>query len=315
MPTHTRFKGVTTVGESLLNDQLEINVREFCSWAALQVGGFVNVTLPGSGAFGGSTSRLRHIGEDPYFRNGKAWEGYRQDWVWESGIEYGTQPIGISGVYVDNTFYPANTTGAYSHYVDYPRGRIIFPSGIPTTSVVQAEFSYKLYHFSTSDAPWFKELHADSFRVDDPSFLQDGSGGWSILSKHRVQMPHVVIEAVPRRTMRGKQLGQGQIVDQDLLFHIYTETPSDRKRLIDWITYQKEKTIYAFNKNTVRMPLNHTGSLASGALTYPDMVNPNGQYFWKKILFADMQVTEQLSSPPLFEAIVRTTCEVHMPEI
>ena len=50
---------------------------------------------------------------------------------------------GISGVYVDDTFYPSDTTGTYSHKVDYFNGRIIFDNAIASTSKVQAEFSYK----------------------------------------------------------------------------------------------------------------------------------------------------------------------------
>jgi hypothetical protein len=114
MPSYTRLKGVTDVSQSTLCDQLESNIIEFFNWGMLCIGGFNNVQIgAASGAYGGDMSRLRPV-SDPNYINGQVWEGFRQDWVWQSGIEYVVQPIPVSGVYINSVFYPLNTTGVYS---------------------------------------------------------------------------------------------------------------------------------------------------------------------------------------------------------
>ena len=88
---------------------------------------------------------------DSRFSSGQAWEGFRKNWIWQSGVTYSPNPLvgdddsnpGVSGVYVNDSYYSASTVGAYAHYIDHFNGRVVFDSPIPTGSKVQAEFSYK----------------------------------------------------------------------------------------------------------------------------------------------------------------------------
>lgn len=320
MPEYTRFKGVTEIGDSTCCDQLKANLVKFFEWGLLGIGGFTNVTINSSGAYDGDASVLRYV-DDPNYSSGQVWEGHRNDWVWESGVEYDYQPITVSGVVVNNTFYSSGTTGAYAHKVDYPLGRIIFDDPLPTGSVVKAQYSYRYASFYTSDAPWFKEVMFNSYRVDDEHFLQNGSGVWSTLSQNRVQLPAVIVETVPRRNLTPYQIGGGHWVQQDVLFHIISEEPWNRDKLLDIITYQKEKTILSFDKNRMAeedsFPLDYDGSLRSGAMMYPDLVKSSGEggFFWKKIFFKNMTSQESTSVPPLYRAIVRGTFEIDFPEL
>lgn len=306
MPPYSDLKGITQFGHSELSEQLKANLIEFFKWGTLGIGAFSNVRLPGSGASGwGNYHRLRLVNE-PNYTAGRVWEGARQDWVWESGINYGIQPIAISGVYINGTLHG---TG---YKINYPLGRVVFDSPIPTTSIVTMEYSYRFYHFMGSDVPWFREMQHRSFRADDAHFLQVASGDWNILSQNRVQLPAVVVEVVPRREFRGMQLGGGQWVNQDVLFHIYAEHPWDRDKLVDIISYQNDRTILSFNKNTMVYPLDFNGSIRNGAVVYPNLVSG---YFWKKIFIHDMTTQEATSRPPLFRAIVRGSFELDFPEI
>lgn len=314
MPTETRLKGVSNISQSLLNDQLEANLVEFFNWGTLCIGAFSNVNIPTSGVYGGNFHRLNCV-KDPRYTDGQVWQGARQNWVWESGLEYGTQPISISGIFVNNVFRP-NGSG---YIIDYPRGRVIFDTAISTTGVVHLAYSYKYINFiSSSEIPFFKEIQYDSFRVDDRSLGLFGSGNWSILGENRLQLPAVVITATPGRKFKGYELGGGQYVYQDVYMQIIAETVNDRKQLIDILSYQNEKTLHMFDKNGLAnanmFPIKYDGSLNSNPRTYPDLIQGSGAWS-RDVRLSETRVLSAESTPPLYGAIVKTTCEVIMGDL
>jgi hypothetical protein len=318
MPTYTRLKGIQNINDSTLCDQLESNLIEFFNWGLLCIGGFANAATGVVGVVGGDVSRLRPV-IDPGYTDGQVWEGFRQNWVWESGIEYPVQPVQVSGVYVNGMFYPSNSVGQYAHHVNYPWGRIVFDTALPLTSVVQANYSYRLFTIQSSDQQWFRQVMFESFRVDNSDFLQYGSGVWNVLAENRVQLPAIIVDVIPRRNIFGYELGGTSTIQQDVLFHIFTEDPSNRKLLMDIISYQKDKTIPLFDKNAMaaqnRFPLDYNGAIAPGALTYPALVQPIGQggFYWNHgTTFLNMGMQETISMPPLYQAVVRATMEINM---
>ena len=312
MPSYTKLSGIDDISESTLCDQLESNLIEFFNWGFLGIGAFFNVTRDLD------ESRLRAV-EDPRTVRGKIWEPARNNIIWESGVEYSLQPIGISGVYVNNTFYSSSTSGTYSHYIDYITGKVVFNNPIDYTADVRLEYSYRYFNFTTADVPWFRQVMFDSFRVDDNNFFQFGSGVWSTLSQNRVQLPSVVVEATPRSTSEGYQLGGGRKVKQDILFHVFTENPWDRKTVLDVLRYQEEKTIKTFDKNLIAaqdgFPFTETGALSDSPLTYPQLIAPTGDggFYWKNITVDKVTSQETISLPPLYQAVVRGTFEVILP--
>jgi hypothetical protein len=294
MPTHTTLRASPSVGDSLLSDQLEANLYSFLNWSLLGAGGFFNVTIPTSGCYGGAQHRLRPVTE-PGVAAGKVWEAFRKDWVWESGVENDTQPIRVSGVFVDGSFVPVGTGLS----VDYPNGRATFAEPRPATGVVTCEYSYRLYQLYTADTDWWQQLQTNSFRVDDGQFLQQGSGAWDVLSRNRVQLPAVVLEAVPNVRRVGLGLGGGQIATQDVLFHVLAEERWHLKWMHDCLTSQQDKRIYGFDKNRMfaadAFPLLPDGSPKPSGLMYPDLVKPSGQggFFWEQIRFDSMSSQDQ----------------------
>ncbi len=320
MPTHTRLKGISNISDALLSKTLELGVVSFFQWGLLGVGGFFNVSIPSPGVWGGNQHRLRLVKEDPYYVSGQVWEGFRSDWIWETGVECDIQPIQVSGVYVDGAFHPINGTGAYSHHIDHPLGRVVFDNPISPSSVVTCEFSYRYVNFTHGGVPWWRELQTNSQRVDDTQFLQQGSGAWSILGQNRIQLPAVIIEAAPRTVRRPFQIGDTSAwVRQDILFHVLAENPDDAKLLHDVITYQWNKDFYLFDPNLMftqnKFPLDANGSLASGAMMYPDLVKATGEggFRWNNCFITDMKSVEQRHPLSIWSSTVRGTFEVDLP--
>lgn len=320
MPTHTTLKGyINEVSNSLLSDQLESNLVNFFSWGLLGVGGFFNVTIPTSGAYGGDFHKLSLV-DDPNYELGQVWQAARQDWVWETGVQYHTQPIQVSGVYVNGVFQPGTGVGGYAHHVDHPLGRIVFDSPISNTAVVTCEYSHRLFHFTTADAPWWRQVQANSMRPDDAHFLQQGSGDWSMLGQSRIQVPAVVVEATTRTNRKPFELGNSTAtVSQDVHFHILADNHSDRKQLHDIITYQWMKRLNGFDKNLMfqadKFPVTADGALASGAMMYPDLVKPTGDggFGWQQIRIMDARSGGNRTVGGLFYGTAILTCEVDLP--
>jgi len=315
-PPYTTFSKVSNIGNTLLNSEIENNLKWYLDWAFLGIGGWSNITIPTSGAFGGTFDRMRLV-NDPSYTNGQVWETARKDWVWETGTAWtGSEaPVQISGVYIDSTLYGTGDA-TYGHHYDYALGRVVFDTAIATNSTVQIEHSYRNVQVYIADqAPWWDELQYNSLRVDDTTFSSTGSGAWGILSNHRVQMPSIIIETVPRRRFTPYQLGDtSQFVRQDVLFHIVAESRWWRNQLVDIVSLQKDNQIWLFNSDTLIdsgvYPLDYRGMKVNSPLNYDDIVEtPAYRYVLSR--FLDMNVTEMESyNARLHEGTVRATLEM-----
>jgi hypothetical protein len=319
MTDYLRLKGFDEIFETTLNNELQDNIIEFLDWGLLEKGNYFNVTLNEQSPNSSDYSLLRLSSSDSY-PAGKAWEGFRQNWVWQSGVNHSPSPVvgsnntipGISGVYVNNTFYPSTTNGQYAHKVDYFNGRIIFNNPIPTGSKVQAEYSYKYINIIyASNLPWLREIQYRTYEPS-PSFVNVDKGEFTLPAEMRVQLPAIAVEIVPRRTLRGYQLGGGQIVDTDILFHCIAEDAVTRNKLVDIISLQNDKTILMFNSNTIAnsgaFPLDYNGIPVSGALRYPDLIQ---KYTSNRIRLKNATVQGMDMINTNFHAgIVRLTAEI-----
>ena len=312
---YTKFNKVSHIGNTLLSSEIENNMKWFLDWAFLGIGGWSNVTIPTSGAFGGTFDTLRLV-NDPSYSNGQVWEGARKDWVWETGSSYeGYDPIQISGVYV-NGVLKGTGDATYGHHYNYPLGRVVFDNPISTTDTVKVEYSYRNVQVYVADeAPWWDELQYNSLRVDDTYYSSTGSGSWGILANHRVQMPAIVLETVPRRRFKPYQLGDtSQFVQQDIVFHIVGENRWWRNQLVDILSYQIDSQLWLFKTDTLigsgAYPLDYRGMKVSSPLNYDDVVN-TPQYRYLLARMTNMSITEMESyDARLHEGTVRATLEV-----
>lgn len=284
MSNYLNLKGFDSVFATTLNNELQDNIVEFLDWALLEKGNYQNVSLNELSPNNSDYSRLKPSYIQGY-PSGSVWQGFRKNWVWQSGVSYSPSPIvgsnntipGISGVYINNTFYPSTTSGNYKHSVDYYNGRIIFNSGLPSGTKVQAEYSYKYINIIYANSlPWIREIQYKT--LDYPqSFNTNNKGEFDLPAEARVQLPAIAIEVVPRRSMSGYELGGGQYVNTDILFHCLAEDEFTRNKLVDIISLQNEKTILMFDSNAIAnsgdFPLDYRGVPVSGALRYPDLIN------------------------------------------
>lgn len=316
------LKGINNIFDATLNNELQDNIIEFFDWGLLEKGNYFNVTVGETDPYGNDYSELR-MSSHPHYASGQVWEGFRKNWVWQSGIipPNGIDPPlvgtnnsipGISGVYINDTFYPSDTTGGYAHSVDYFNGRVIFDEPIPSDSKVQAEFSYKYINIVYANAlPWIREVQ---YRTDGlvGNFETQNKGEFDLLPEMRVQLPAIAVEIVPRRTATGYQLGGGQIVYTDILFHCLAEDEMTRNKLVDIVSFQNDKTIFMFNTNDIvnngAFPLDHNGIPSSGALSYPNLLNT---YKGNRLRFRNSIVQGmELINSNFYSGIVRMTTEV-----
>jgi hypothetical protein len=314
---HTQLANLSNAQDVTLSNILLDNLIAFYDWGFLDRGSFYNIKIPQSGIYGGDRHKLRLV-DDPNYNDGQVWEGYRKNWVWESGINATTtQPTSISGVFVDGTFY---ATGNLSKpfYVDYPNGRVVFDSAQTTTSTIQLEYSHKWVEVIPAEGvPWFRQLQQRSFRSDE-GFQVEGSGGWAQLGQTRVQLPAIAVEVVPARSMEGYQLGGGQWVNNEAIFYIMTENHWECANLMDSILYQNERTIHLFDTTKVALsgafPYNYRNELNENALPsgmYPNLID---NFHYRKCWISNSKGTEitQLS-PELY--IGTTSCSTQVKAI
>ena len=311
--SYTRFNSqIQHIGNTLLMSQIESNLKTYLDWSFLGIGGFTNVTVPTSGTYGGTFDTLRKV-QDPAYTNGQVWEAPRKDWVWETGVEYSSQPINISGVYVDSVLKGTGDP-TYAHHYNYPLGRVIFDTPITSSSTIQVNYSYRTVQTYIADqAGWWDEIQYDSLRVDDATYSQSGSGSWGILANHRVQLPAVVIEGVSRRSFRPYEQGStASFVYQDVVFHVLAESRWWRNQLLDILSLNKDRTIALYDNNLLSSgdlyPLDYRGMRVSNPIMYPDMVD---KYRYKIMRFYNMTVTEiEAPSTRLYRGTVRATVEL-----
>lgn len=320
MTKYYPLKGFSSIHDYGLANTIQDSLIEYFDWGLIEKGNYFNVNKDELAPNGQDMSRLRLSSNDA-FVSGQVWEGFRSNWVWQSGVSgvgidppiVGNDPNhpGISGIYINDQFEPSSGVGQYAHKVDYFHGRVIFDSPIPTGTKVQAEYSYKYINVVyANNVPWLKELQA---RTTNPTsrFYDVSNGSWDIPPESRLQLPAIAFEVVPMRRFKGYQLGGGQWVYTDILAHCVAEDDTTRNMLIDIVSMQNDKNIYAIDANKLNdnnlFPLDAGGSPLPSALPYPEIIrNHDGGMF--RIIDTKVENME-MSTPGIYGGIVRFTTE------
>jgi hypothetical protein len=316
--TFQKLKGITDISQYTLNNDIQDGLVEYFDWALLDIGNYFNSSLGELAPDGEDYSRLRLSSNDNY-NNGQVWEGFRKNWIWQSGIDYNPAPLvgldnekpGISGIYIDDVFYPNTTTGSYSYTIDHFNGRIIFDNSISTTSKVQVEHSYKWINVVYANSvPWLREVQ---LRTSEPTsnFFDKDKGSWNIPPESRLQLPAIAVEVVPNRKFKPYQLGGGQWVYTDVIFHCIAEDEITRNKLLDIVSMQSDKNVPLFDSNRINenrdYPLDYNGVPVPSALRYPDLVDKyqGGVLRLKDAIVQDMVAVDS----NIFGGVVRFTTE------
>lgn len=321
----TTFHQISSITNKNRISLLEDNVKSFLDWSFLHIGGFVNVNIPTSGIAGGNFHILKNA-EDPVLKD-RVWQSPRKDWVYESGVIYDTpgvgspldensstsptwKPVAFSGIYLNNTFLPAPTgSGNYTYNVNYPLGQVVFDKPVASRSNILASYSYRYIQvYKSSDNFWWKEVQKETY---NPSSFNKQD--YSITSVHRVQLPAIVVELIPRTVQIPYQLGSADnIIIQDIFLHIYAENANQRNILADILIHQKDKTLrlYDITKviNNDRYSLNKFGNINPNGYNYPRIVELFSNY-WCTIKDSNIVELNSLSSS-LHNGIVRWSIEI-----
>lgn len=306
------FYGVTSLNDNFLIENLEENIKSYFDYNLVNIGGFINVDagIPTSGLYNNSFANLKPIKDISYGDN-RVWQAPRNNWVYESGVSYSnSSPILFSGVYVDDTFYPAPSgEGNRTYKVNYTDGQVIFDKKVYDGSTVKASYSYKWCSLlKTSDDRW----NLIKRRTYEP---QDIKKTKEILGENNLQLPAIFIEFVPRNYDVPYELGTlKSFRNQDFLLHIYAENLSDQNKLIDVIRLQKENRVSLYNiRKVVKdgvFKLKYDGSLNPSGKSYLELVS-DSSYFWNKTFIKNIVLVEQqknLDSSILW-CMLRITCE------
>lgn len=310
----TFLKGFSNLGDSTLSNHIRENFIQFFDYGLLEKNNFDNVTIPTSGVYGGSDHVLRPV-DDPRYDYGQVWEGFRSNWVWQSGLGALTSTDdanpGVSGIYVNDTFYPASGTGTYAHHINHPLGRVVFDTAIDTSSDVTCEYSYKYINVTKCDGlNWFREIQKRSDRSENSDFA-NASGDYAILSDNRYQLPAIGIEIGSSRKGRPFQIGGGQVITTDFYFHCIAEDSYTRDTLVDIVSLQNLHNLRTFDLNAIadsgKFPLDYRGTPVSGAMLYPELLN---SYEGTKIRLTDVSMDSVYAiSPDIYVGTIKFTAE------
>ncbi len=308
------LKGVTNLYDDNLDSNLLYGIADFFKWSTLGVGGFSNVTITPniSGVYGNNFARLRPV-VDPRYTNGKVWEGFRGDWVWETGINYTVQPISISGIYINSSFLPINS----GYYIDYPRGRVVFDTAISTLSNVSLNFSHRTVSFLPVNNNLIPDIFLNSYTTNSDYIVT--SGNRSQISELKRSLPLVAIDTNPSRRYAPLQLGGGQWCYQDVVFYVLAEYDNEKRSLVDMLSLQNDRTIWIYDRAVAKTGENYPfnidfrGSLVNSPMQYPEIIQ---NYSWRKISFSTTRNYNAEALPyGLCGSIVQTTFIIPMGNI
>lgn len=316
MTYNPSFMGVDNIGSTMFLNELENNYKSFLDWGFLNIGGFTNVEKPTQNISSFNLHVLKTTTDNNNLKN-RVWQAPRKDWVHESGIVFsGVSPINVSGVYVNNTLYPAPTgSGSLTYSINYPEGKILFNSMVAASSLVEVEYSYKnIQVYKMEEFPYWKEIQYRSLENKTGMSLSD-KGDFAINSENRVQLPAVVIESVARSESKPFRLGdKSLIIEQDILLHILSDNPRDKNNIVDILRLQEDREIWLYNTNEViksgLYSLNYNGSKNITGQNYYNIVN-NENLRWLKCRITDVSISEiNFVNIRMYGSVVRVSNEI-----
>jgi hypothetical protein len=314
----TNFNTYTNIGQKSTLSLVEDNIKGFLDNGFLCIGGFVDANIPATGT--DPLTTLHPVDYPPYKKN-TVWESNRKDWVYESNLPYATQPIPVSGIYFNNTYLMnfreaqlAEPLSNNSYRVNYPLGQIIFDNPQPSNSVIKLNYSYRYIQvYKSNENMWWKELQNVAY---NPQRTRVPDADYKIFSDHRVQLPAIIIEIIPRMYQTPYQLGSVEnIITQDILLHIFTNTPQQRTQITDILIAQKDKDSFFYDIHKVvkenKYALSFNGSKNIFGLSYSQIM-ANSSYLKNAFYIENAITTEynQLSSA-LYNSVVRWTLKIY----
>jgi len=291
------LKNITYFGQATNRTQVRENIIWYLKDAFLNAGGYYNITsgvliLDGTGF---RDSSLLEPTSDS-----RRWRGISHDWVWETGINPsyagGEGPFRVSGVYVEDVFYPTGTVGNYAHTVDYNQGCIVFNSPVPSGTKVWAERSERAAFVYPAESNEYRQIMYEHRRVFDD---HPGSGQDIFPQTLKAFLPAVFID-VSHKNNRAYELGSSsQRKTFGIEAQVFSEDLSQFDFLRDACISLENGAFMMFDANQVSAnnayPHTFSGTLSSeNAQMFSGLVD---LYPWKRGNFTDRVVERSQFSP------------------
>lgn len=258
------FDSVKHIGKATPIGVLERNLKSFYDYAFLNIGAWDDIVIGTTSPGGRDYSELVEVCI-PSCLERTLWQGFRKDWVWETGVEY-LDDSGGSHYPLDVEVQVDSVPLTSGYEIDYENGRVKLDSAISATSTIQAQYSYRLIQtYIGDDVPWWRELQFRSYDIDDGCFKKDG-GDWVVAGEYRIQMPALVISAASTGVQSAYGLGKCKLRREQLVkFHIISEDKCLRDRLVDIILLQDGKCLWLYDPDV----------LECDRIPYPDLAEAN----------------------------------------
>lgn len=276
MSDYTTLKGLTDFNQTQLLESLGQNMVMFFDWGFTNAGAFNNIKLNNLDINGGSKAELKPV-NDPNYSVGKVWQLPSKNLVWESGV-YNNSSINISGVYLNSSFLPLNTSGNYAYNIDYRNGRVIFNSGLPLSSSLKMEYSCRLIDIKEArESKLMQYMQLDNYDLSTTQYINN-SGEASILSQNKIQLPHIAIEVSPNIDSRPYEIGSfTEYRDIDILCHIFSKEYTYKNKIGDILINQKDKGFFLLDLDTIAksgdFPLDYRGYKKSSVKNYSQLAD------------------------------------------
>jgi hypothetical protein len=231
------FRNLTYLGQYSNRAQIRENLTWRLREAFINIGAYYNISS-GTKSFDGSEMAVLKPSYRPELHNSsgfKFWQGLSSDWVWENASPAytgGTNPIQVSGIFINDTFYPTGTTGTYEYYVDYARGGVVFTNALTesgnTIYCNRSERAVFVYPTKSSQYKLLFTEHLKRFENYTP-----GSGVDSIPNELRSFMPAIFID-VSQSNGDPLQLGDiNKLQNFSIALDIVSEDPGLHDTIVD----------------------------------------------------------------------------------
>lgn len=264
----------------------------------LRDGFFTTISVGETDVYNRDMSRLFYV-EDESFQTGSVWQSYFKNWVHESGIvptDSGiAPPILPSGIVLNGTFFPQSSgspgySGVYAHNFDFPNGRVLFSSPIPTGSTVSVAFSHKhvSVEFADTQEAESRDLIVETAFKDNPS----QTGVIVLPPKNSVILPAIFI-SMTSRTNNAYELGSASnVAELRGAFSIWSRDSYTKDGVEDLIEQQEHTVLLGIDFNTAPQPLTYLGDKNGSFTSYDVLTDEWGEHFYKRIYIDELnQVT------------------------
>lgn len=272
------FRNISYFGEITERRQIRENIIWFLREQLLNMGAYYNITS-GTLDYGGyDVSKLRPSYQ-PEYNNFQFWTGLSHQWIWESGIvpyySGGSDPIQISGVYVDGNFVPSGSSGPYEHYIDYTRGGVVFSNPISSGTEVRCYRSERAAFVYPSDSNELRQINLQHLR-----FVENipGSGIDAMPPEYKTFLPAIFVDVALNRTVPYELGSCSQFKYYTVTLDIAAEDIDRFDVLRDICINLECQSIRMFNLNDIDYPLDYLGRLNNNPKVRSELVR---DHFWK----------------------------------